>query len=293
LIEYLTSVLRTNNRNFTITLGIRIWCEDNNDQGEFDRDYWFDLWVKSCNLTVTYVRKIDQLTSVTWEQVGDEISGKNIEITDAELNFDYKVNNVWPSASPNSEIRILISDNEHTETIKLSEAETSFEEASDDGFDVTDLISKNEDISVKIQVFLADEFGLAEDITVSIDDVSLVISYDVLNPPAESILFQILLIIASVAAGSIASYLIYYQRVLKYPKPVRKVRKYRRTLKKRRTPDVSITSRERAFKALYSAELSKTTGLFKAKVPEKIRPKDKIVKKPLGISTDKTAEEAK
>ncbi|MFX1259170.1 MAG: hypothetical protein ACFFAN_15055, partial [Promethearchaeota archaeon] len=280
LIFYLTQALKNDNRNFSITLGIRIWCEDNEPS---DQDWWKFLCIKNVSLTFSYEKKIDQLTTVSWEQVGDEISGKNVEITDATLNFDYKVDNDWPSTSPNSEIRILINDKEHSETIKLSEAETSFEEANDDGFDLTDLISKNKDIILTIQVYIADDFRLSGERIVSIDDISLVISYDVLIPPEQSLLFQILFIIASVGAGCIGSYLVYYQRVLKYPKPVRKVRKYRRTLKKRRTPNVSIISRESAFKALYSAELSSTASILKGKILEKIEPEDKIVKKPLGI----------
>ncbi|MFX1258299.1 MAG: hypothetical protein ACFFAN_10590, partial [Promethearchaeota archaeon] len=198
LIFLMNQALKTDNRNFVITLGIFINCEDN---FYHDHDFFNFTYINSCDLTFTCVKKINQLTSVSWEQVGEEISGRNIEITDAELNFDYKIDDDWPSASPNSEIRIYINDKEHSETIELSEAESSFEEASDDGFDVTDLIKKDKDIALAIQIFIADEFGLDHPITISIDDISLVISYDVLIPPEQSLLFQILFIIACVSAA--------------------------------------------------------------------------------------------
>ncbi|MFX1258300.1 MAG: hypothetical protein ACFFAN_10595 [Promethearchaeota archaeon] len=286
--SYLTSVFNDDpqHKSFYIFLAIDVFCADNHYQ--FDVDYWKSLIIRSLNLTFSFEKKIDRLTTVSWEQEGDEISGRNIEITYAELNFEYKVDKDWDEdLSPNSEIRIFVSDEEYTETIKLTEAETSFEEASDDGFDVTDLISKNEDISVEIQVFLADEFGLVEDITVSIDEVYLEISYDVLIPPEQSFLFQVLFIIASVSATCIAGYLAYYQRVLKYPKPVRKVRKYRKSINKRNPPDISIISRERAFNEQYSSELGRTAVLLKGKLSEQRLTEDKIVKKPLGTLSKK------
>ncbi|MFX1259171.1 MAG: hypothetical protein ACFFAN_15060, partial [Promethearchaeota archaeon] len=286
LISYLTTVLEKDpsHKKFTITLGIRIYCADN---GVDDIDGWDNLRIKSCDFSFTYEKKMDRETSVSWEQVGDEISGRNIEITDAELNFEYKVDNDWPSASPNSEIRIYINDKEHTETIELSEAETSFEDASDEGFDVTDLIKKDKDITLKIQIFIADEFGLDHPITISIDEVSLVISYDVLIPPEQSLLFQILFIIACVSAACIAGYLVYYQRVLKYPKPVRKVRKYRKKLRKFKMPNIPIVTRENAFNGLYTIELGNLVSLSKEKPSEKVAVKNSTTNKSFGTSHDK------
>jgi len=55
LIFYLTSVISSDFQNFTVTLGIRIWCEDN---WVSDQDIWDDLLIKSCNLMFTYERKI-------------------------------------------------------------------------------------------------------------------------------------------------------------------------------------------------------------------------------------------
>ncbi|MFX1258301.1 MAG: hypothetical protein ACFFAN_10600 [Promethearchaeota archaeon] len=292
LITQLTSVLNDDpsHRSFLVFLGIDIICADN-DYGN-DVDNWKSLIIRSLNLTFSYEKKIEKHTSISWEQEGDEISGKNVEITGAVLNFDYKVNNDWPSASPNSEIRILINDKEHSETIELIEGETSFEEIDKDGFDVADLISKDKDISLEIQVYIADSFSLDKDITISIDEISLEISYDLLIAPEQSILFQILLIIAIVAGGCLASYLVYYQRVLKYPKSVRKIRKYRRTLKKSKSPNVSIISREKSFNSIYAEEIDKFTGLLKGKALTKTTTKDKMVAKSIEMSSNNRSEKS-
>jgi len=181
---FLTSVLSSDNHNFTITLGIRIWCEDN---WYSDRDIWNSLYIKSCNLTFTYARKINQFTSVSWNQNADkisDISNDTVVVNEAILNFKYKINDTWPSTSPNSEIRIQINDNLHPETVKLINANTSLQEAKVGGFDITSLII--EDVNLSIQVFLADEFGLNETIIISIDEVYLNISYTIIFPDKET-----------------------------------------------------------------------------------------------------------
>jgi len=184
LIFYLSSVLSSDNHNFTITLGIRIWSEDN---WFSDRDIWNSLYIKSCNLTFTYVKKINQFTSVSWNQNADkisDISNYTVVVNEAILNFKYKINDTWPITSPNSEIRIQINDNLHPETAKLINANTSFQEAKVGGFDITSLII--EDVNLSIQVFLADEFGLNRSITISIDEVYLDISYTIIFPDKET-----------------------------------------------------------------------------------------------------------
>ncbi|MFX1599823.1 MAG: hypothetical protein ACFFB6_04435, partial [Promethearchaeota archaeon] len=49
---YIGNVLETDHHNFTITLGMRIYCEDNYLLD--DIDYWDNLRIKSFNLTFTY-----------------------------------------------------------------------------------------------------------------------------------------------------------------------------------------------------------------------------------------------
>ncbi|MHA2283507.1 MAG: hypothetical protein ACXAC5_21915, partial [Promethearchaeota archaeon] len=181
LISYLTSVLSADGFNFTITLGIDIYCEDN--EYNVDIDIWRALIIRSFNLTFTYEKKINQFTSVSWNQNADkisDISNDTVVVDEALINFKYKIDQNWTTSSPNSEIRILINENLHPEVVKLSTATTSFQEAKIGGFDVTSLVI--DDVNISIEVFLADKFSLDRNITISIDDVILNISYTVIFP---------------------------------------------------------------------------------------------------------------
>ncbi len=270
--DVLTSVLENDGFNFIITLGIDIYCEDNEIGVDIDR--WNELIIRSFNLTFLYEKKIDQFTSISWEQAGAQITGENTQIRTALLNFDFKINTTWPSiASPNSEIRVFINDKQLTESIKLSRAEINLQQAYPGRIDVTSFISKDIEIELKIQVFLADEFGLAEEITISIDNVFFAITYVVFTDDffREPLFFRILLIVASVAGLCIGGYLFAYQRVLKYPRPVRKVRKFKRTLARKKEPTVLIIDREKAFKKEYSKELHNTSSFLKGKPTEEAK----------------------
>ena len=263
LIAYLTAIFKENNFNFTITLGIDIYCEDN--ESGVDRDRWDSLIIRSLNFTFAYRKKIDQFTSVSWNQVGESISGPNKLILGGNLQFEYKIDQDWTNSSPNSELRVLINNNLHTETIKLSTATDSFQKAKIGGYDVTPLILKDVNISISIQVYLADEFGLENLITVSITNATLLISYietftDIIPEPW---IFTGLFIISIIGAGVLAAYLIAYQTYLKYPVPVRKVRKYRKTLSNDKTPGVGIVSQKTSFSKDYHQELKKTDKLLK------------------------------
>ncbi len=279
--EVLASAFENDGFNFVITLGIDIYCEDNEIGVDIDR--WDELIIRNFNLSFSYEKKIDQLTTISWQQTGDQITGENIRISNAILNFDFKTNTPWPSsASPNSEIRVFINDKQLPESIKLSRAELTLEPAFIGMLDVTSHVSKDIDISLKIQLFLADEFGLTENITISIDNADFRITYIISSPDIipEPVLFRILLIVASVAGLSIGGYLFAYQRVLKYPRPVRKVRKYRRTLTRKKEPTVLISEREKAFKKEYSKEIHKTSSFLRGKptqesteIKEKFPPK--------------------
>ncbi|MFX1388468.1 MAG: hypothetical protein ACFE9Z_00215 [Promethearchaeota archaeon] len=270
LLSYLNSILEYDNFNFTITLGIDIYCEDN--EYNVDIDNWDMLIMRSFNLTFTYMKKVDQFTSISWEQTGNQLTGEDIEITGARLNFELKGNSSWPSSlSPNSDIRILINDKQYRETIRLSNLpEDNFEYAFPNNIDVTSLVLKDIDISLSIQVYLADEFGLGEDIKISIDNVNFRIYWNhyIDEGISEPLIFRILLIVSSIAALSIGGYLIAYQRVLKYPKPVRKVRKFRRTLSRKKEPSVSLLGREGAFKKVYKQATHKTSSFLKGKPTE-------------------------
>ncbi len=175
-----------NHSDFTITIGIDIYCEDNLYTGVGDLDKWDALIINSFNLTMNYERKIEQFTSLSWNQIGNQLTGVDIELINATFNFNYKIDELWPTASsPFSEIAVIINNNKHSETIRLDTANTTFQEAKQGGFDVTSLISKDVNISISIQVLIANTFGLGKNITLSIDDVELNITYSHAFPDIE------------------------------------------------------------------------------------------------------------
>jgi hypothetical protein len=282
LIFYLTSVLSSDFQNFTITLGMRIWCEDNFVS---DRDIWNALLIKSCNLTFTYEKKIDRFTTASWFQMGNTLSGENIEITGGNLKFQYKIDQLWPVASsPNSEIRFFINDNSLLETTKLSSANTTFKDAKAGGFDVTTLILKDVNISVSIQVFIADTFALDQNITISITDVYLEISYTEFIRETDEApwFFSGIFIIALIAVGVLSGFLVAYIKVWRYPVPVRKVRKYNKTLAKEKGPDLKIVTRKTAFNKNYHDELKKTDKMLTGTQMDGKILKDKLLDKKEG-----------
>ncbi len=178
IIDSLTSVLEKDegHDNFTLVLMIYMYCEDN--YGGNDRDQWEDMRFKYVNLTFTYQKRIDAGSYVQWNQTGNKISGDDVDIENATLNFKYKINeSSWPEESPNSEIRVLINDRVHTETVKMSSANDSFQYAKAGGFDVTQLILTNINITAAIRLYIADTFNLNRTINVTIDEVSLIITY--------------------------------------------------------------------------------------------------------------------
>jgi hypothetical protein len=179
------------------------------------------------------------------------------------LQFEYKIDQDWTSSSPNSELRVFINNNLHTETIKLRTATDSFQKAKIGGYDVTPLILKDVNISLSIQVYLADEFGLENVITVSITNATLLISYIETFSDPEPWIFSGLFIISIIGAGVLAAYLIAYQTYLKYPVPVRKVRKYRKSLSSDKTPGVGIVSQKTSFSKNYHSVLKKTDKFLK------------------------------
>ncbi|MFX1316427.1 MAG: hypothetical protein ACFE9T_11225 [Promethearchaeota archaeon] len=261
LCDVLTSVLEKDGYNFTITLGIIIYCEDNEYGVDIDR--WNSLIIRSFNLTFTYEKKIDSLTAISWNQEGREIANKtNIQMTEAKLSFKYGISETIPyDLAPNSEMRILVNAKEF-DYIKLSSIETNENEWE---FDVSSLITIGINIAIAIQIYLKDTFVLDHNITISIDEVQLEIYFIRIVGTEEPFIFRIFFIIALVVAAGLGGYLYLYQKILKYPKPVRKVRKYRFTLKKKKGPEISIISRDKAFSLMYAAEVSNVAGFLKVK----------------------------
>ena len=271
IIDALTNVLAVDpgHNNFTVVIGIYMYCEDNNSNT--DRDDWVELRFKNLNMTFSYVKKINQFTAVSWNQdlnaINRTVGNSTIQITDATLNFKYKIDQNWTESSQNSQIRIYINDRKYERIISLIDYDNSsgWQDAPEDGsFDIASKILPYEEFTLSIQVYLAEDFGLENNITISITDVYLSISYieswTVPSPPSdpEPWIFAALLIFVSIAAVCLGGYFIAYQRFLKYPKPVRKVRKFKRTLNKSNAPNVVIIPSEVAFKKAYKRNLGDT-----------------------------------
>ena len=316
LIDELSSVLSKDYKNFTIIVGIDIHCEDNCNS---DRDEWDSIYINSFSLNFTYRKKIDQFTSLSWNQRGDMINHTSepyysyTRIDDAQLNFKYKINQNWTSESYNSEIKFLINNVSQVEypytklrSYNYTELLGDFIEVKSGGYDITDYIPIEKNITLTIQILMLDEFNLDRVINISIDDVYFVISYTVFYdfPPIitsggggsdktkttviEEPWINLLIAIAAIAGAiCLGGYLVAYQLVLKYPKPVRKVRKYRRTLRRKNGPSINITSRKNAFNEIYSAKIVKIKTFFGSATSQIIAAKDKIVQKSLQISSKK------
>ena len=150
----------------------------------------------------------------------------------------------------------------------------------DDG--VYEVVLENiEEGSYTIDIYVAKEGGLYE-----FKDFK--VSLTVETPEGEAMLFIIAFIIAASVSGSLATYFIAYRYWLQYPKPVRKIRKYRRTLKRKKNPYsvADLSSREKSFGKLFKEH---TSGIVKSKISQKTPGPDKLTKK----SSQVPKEEAK
>ncbi|MFX0027832.1 MAG: hypothetical protein ACFE8B_01360 [Candidatus Hermodarchaeota archaeon] len=206
LIYYLSSSLSTDFNNFTITLGIRLQLEDN-VASNLDRDTFNELIINFVNLTFTYEKKIDRYTTISLSQIGESINETDVKVTNAVLNFNYKIDEIWPNTlSPNSELKIFINNYELEKTIKLSEMNTTFQALNFGANDIKNHVLTNVNISISIMVLLADDFELDRKITISVDDVNLIISYTVfMKDPLQNYVIWIVLIVLLVIIGILAS----------------------------------------------------------------------------------------
>jgi hypothetical protein len=226
LIAALTSILETDGYNFTITLGMDIYCEDNDGSG--DHDTWNALIIKTCDLSFTYEKRIDQFTKISWNQEAEGISGENIQIRTANLNFKYKIDKLWPSFAPLSEFRFSVNDKIYDEGIvRLNTFTTAYQNASLVGFDITNFIEKDVNVSMSFELFIKDSFELNETYSISFDDVYLYIEIITLE---EDLSFVIYGLLGGIVA--IISFMIIYFKVLQYPPLVRKIRKLRNKVDK-------------------------------------------------------------
>ncbi len=255
LIFYLSSVLENDGFNFTITMGINFWCEDNE---AWDVDEWAYTYIKAINLTFSYDKNIDQNTRGSWSQISENLTAneKDFIINEANLSFQYKIDSLWPvNKSPNSEFKIIINDNIYPETIKLTSANTSFEDAKSGGFNVIPLLVKNENISLSLEVNLADNFILTDNLTLSIDNITLYINRTILNVtiieekenipifnPSATDWTPIIYLLIAVIAVLLISFGAYFG-YFRYPPIIRKIRKLKKKIRKRKAKKPIQTSK--------------------------------------------------
>ncbi len=251
---FLSRVLSRDHRNFTLTLGVDIYCEDN--YGGLEIDTWYSLRIKSCNLSFSYEKIVDQFTTVSWSQAGNKISDISehpVEVNSAILNFYYKIDQDWPSnSSPNSKLGIIINNNRIPEQIGLDSASSSYQQARIGGLDVSDLIT--DDVNVSLELYLADEFRLADNITISIDNVSLIVSYTIFepNPIIERVDYTWLIYTLLIGVAGLITAFTLYQTHFKYPALVRKVRKLRKKVRKgKKVKPISLKERQEIIENTY------------------------------------------
>jgi len=237
--------------NFTITLGIDIYSEDSTGS---DTDTFNYLRIKDCNLTFTYERKIERFTSISCNQIGDQVSGENVLIKAARFYFDYSVNETWPyELSPFSEIRVLINNNQYRETIQLSSATLFSQQAIFEGIDFTSYFFENVNISVSFQLFIANTFGLNRTITISIDDVFLYITYTHIKPEAN---LSPLVIGLTVGIIGLVTAFSLYQFHFKYPPLIRKIRKLRKKVRKsKKTKPILVNKRDEVVRSNFQSQM--------------------------------------
>jgi len=240
-----------NHSNFNITLGINIYCEDNDPS--IDVDEWEALIIRSCNLTFTYEKLIDDFTSISWNQNGNNVSSLSpypIVATRANLKFQYKIDKNWSvyTTKKNSELNIYLNDNPYPIPIKLIDInDTAFEEID---IDLTPPAS-DAGVNLSIEVLIKDEFGLDQPIIISIDNVTLDISYTIYDIPDPIVAGgggggggrtiirgeDYTPVVIGLVAGIIGLVAVFgaYQKHFKYPPLVRKIRKLKKKIKKGKT----------------------------------------------------------
>ena len=109
-------------------------------------------------------------------------------------------------------------------------------------------------------VMVQHEVGLNRSITISIDNVSLLISYDILTieviPEWVQTLSWIVMVLG-IALAAVGSYFVAYQTYLKYPKFVRLIRGLRKRVKKGRSlkNPILVHSREKITKNLIKEKM--------------------------------------
>jgi hypothetical protein len=154
------------------------------------------------------------------------------------------------------------------------------------GFNVTSLLRQGVNISLSIQVSIADEFSLKNGIQISIDDVQLWISYVeevyVQLPPPPSPPPIGLFIILGGTGGVLITGFVLYETVLKYPAKVRNIRSLRRKVRRGTTSNpIHSKNSQSLSKNIYETEKSHLDRSMKSPASK--------AKSPSSTSTEKVS----
>ncbi|MFX0058341.1 MAG: hypothetical protein ACFE8J_08585, partial [Candidatus Heimdallarchaeota archaeon] len=96
------------------------------------------------------------------------------------------------------------------------------------------------------------------------------VTLNIVRPPENVLLFQILTIAGTAAAIGVSGYLIAYQKVLKYPKQVRKIHKFKSKLKKKKPLAIEVSTRDELIEKYYSEEINALEKQTKKKLSPKL-----------------------
>jgi hypothetical protein len=107
----------------------------------------------------------------------------------------------------------------------------------------------------------------------------LSITLSAIIPEAELALFLTLLFIAIGSTSAVVIYIYLYRKIFRFPKKVRTVRKYAKTLNKEKAPSRHIETREESVSEVYREELDKTEKMLKARTTAPPVKTDKLIKK--------------
>ncbi|TFG01318.1 MAG: hypothetical protein EU542_07115 [Promethearchaeota archaeon] len=255
-IFYLSEVLKTDNHNFTLTLGMEFYCEDD---WSTDWDYFNEVYIKECNFSFTYQKLIPKYSSISLNQITEKIPGGKVEILDAKVNISYSIESSWPeNLSAFSEFRISINNNTLPRTILLKDFNTTFQQLE---LDAKSYIIKNKSIYFSLEVFIGNTFNYDENVTIKINQVDLFISYKYIESPTDllplAITMTIGLISLLIGIGA-------YQLFFKYPPLVRKIRKLKRKIRKnKKTKTITINKYQEYINNIYQdkKEILKTPQL--------------------------------
>ena len=95
------------------------------------------------------------------------------------------------------------------------------------------------------------------------------VTLNVVRPPEDVLLFQVLTIVGVGAAVGLGGYLYAYQKVFRYPKQVRKIRKYKSKLKKTKSIGIETRSRDQIIEDTYAERMRPLEKQLKSKMPPK------------------------